>query len=90
MIRIFSSHASEDRAAAHQIADGLKRAGIGPWVDIQQIHAGDELLESIAAVLAQVDVHALVHTPRALTKPWVLAEMRMARTRESEQGRPRD
>jgi hypothetical protein len=89
MARIFVSHAHEDKEAAHQIAAALTEAGLEPWLDVQELRGGDELLRTIAEVLAEAAYFAIALTPRALTKPWVLAEMRMALTREIEQGQPK-
>ncbi|MGH6904543.1 MAG: toll/interleukin-1 receptor domain-containing protein [Geminicoccaceae bacterium] len=89
MARIFVSYAHEDKEAAHQIAAALTDAGLEPWLDVQELRGGAELLRTIAEVLAEAAYFAIALTRRALTKPWVLAEMRMALTREIEQGRPK-
>lgn len=89
MAKIFISHAHEDREAAHQITIALTKEGLQPWLDAQELHSGDELLRTIAGVLAEVDYFGIVLTSRALTKPWVLTEMRMALTSEIERGRPK-
>jgi len=89
MARIFVSHAHEDRDAAHQITAMLGRAGLDPWLDVQELRSGDELLRTLAHVLAAAEYFAIVLTHRALTKPWVLTEMRMALTAEIEKGRPK-
>jgi hypothetical protein len=89
MAKIFVSHAHEDKDAARQITTALSAAGLDPWLDVQELRSGEGLLERIAGVLAEVDHFAIVLTRRAVTKSWVLAEMRMALTSEIEKGRPR-
>jgi hypothetical protein len=89
MTKIFLSHAHEDRDAAHQITIALARAGLDPWLDAQELRSGDELLKTIATVLAEAQYFAIVLSRAALTKRWVLAEMRMALTAEIEKGHPK-
>jgi hypothetical protein len=89
MAKIFVSHTHEDRDAAHQITTALAKAGLEPWLDVQELRSGDELLRTIAEVLAESEYFALVLTRRAQIKPWVLTEMRMALTSEIENGRPK-
>src|SRR5262245_54534466 len=88
MPKIFISHAHEDKDAAHQIAAALADAMLDPWLDVQELRVGDELLGRIANVLAAAEYFAIVLTRRAVTKPWVLTEMRMAVTSEIERQRP--
>jgi hypothetical protein len=89
MPKIFLSHAHEDKEAAHQVARALTSAGLDPWLDVQELRSGDGLLQSIATVLGEAEYFVLLLSRTALTKRWVLAEMRMALTAEIEKGRPR-
>jgi hypothetical protein len=89
MAKVFVSHAREDRDAAHQITIALATAGLNPWLDAQELRSGDELLKTIATVLAEAEYFAIVLSRTALTKPWVLAEMRMALTAEIEKRCPK-
>lgn len=89
MAKTFISHAHEDRDAAHQITSALAKARLDPWLDVQELRSGDELLKAIAAVLAKAEYFAILLSRTALTKPWVLAEMRMALTAEIEKGHPK-
>jgi hypothetical protein len=89
MAKIFVSHAHEDRDAAHQITSALTKAALDPWLDVQELRSGDELLRTIAKVLAEAEYFAVVLSRIALTKPWVLTEMRMALTSEIENGHPK-
>lgn len=89
MEKIFVSYAHEDGDAAHQITAALTKVGLDPWLDAQELRSGDELLKTIATVLAEVEYFAIVLSHTALTKRWVLAEMRMALTAEIEKGRPK-
>jgi hypothetical protein len=89
MSSVFLSHARHDRDAVAQIAAALRADGIEVWLDEREIPPGEELLREISQVLREVDVFCLAITPTALTRPWVMVEMRMALTAEIEQGRPR-
>lgn len=89
MAKIFISHAHEDRAAAHQITTALTVARLDPWLDVQELRSGDELLKVIAEVLGEAGYFVVLFSRTALTKPWVLQEMRVALTAEIEKGRPR-
>jgi TIR domain len=89
MAKIFVSHAHEDKDAAHQITAALAKVGLEPWLDVQELRSGDELLRTVASVLAEAAYFAVVLTHTALTKPWVLTETRMALSSEIEHGRPR-
>lgn len=89
MAKVFISHAHEDRDAAHQITTALAKARLDPWLDVQELRSGDELLKAIATILAEAEYFAILLSRTALTKPWVLAEMRMALTAEIEKGRPK-
>jgi hypothetical protein len=89
MDKIFVSHAHEDREAAHQVTVALAKAGLNPWLDAQELRSGDELLKTIATVLAEAQYFVIVLSRTALTKSWVLTELRMAVTAEIERAHPR-
>jgi hypothetical protein len=89
MAKIFVSHAHEDKVAARQIAHALAEAGLEPWLDEREMRSGNELLRTISTVLIEADYFVIVLSRTALTKPWVLTEMRMALTAEIEKGRPK-
>ena len=89
MPRVFLSHAHQDKAAIRQIVSALAESGFEPWLDEAELRSGDELLAEIARVLQEVELFCVALTPVALTKPWVLAETRMALTSEIERGSPR-
>ena len=89
MNMIFISHAHEDSDAARQISIALAAVGLNPWLDAQELRSGDELLKTIAAVLAEAEYFAIVLSRMALTKSWVLTELRMALTAEIERTRPK-
>jgi len=89
MAKIFVSHAHEDRDAARQITVELAKAGHEPWLDAQELCSGDELLKTIATVLAEAQYFVIVLSRTALTKSWVLTELRMAVTAEIEKAHPK-
>jgi len=88
MSKVFISHAHEDRGAAEQISAALAQAGHEPWLDYQSIGPGDELLKEIARVLTEAHYFLVLLSNTALTKSWVLTEMRMALTAEIQRLRP--
>jgi hypothetical protein len=89
MAKIFVSHAHEDRDAAHQITFALAKAGHDPWLNAQELRSGDELLKTVATVLAETQYFVIVLSRTALTKSWVLTELRMAVTAEIERAHPK-
>jgi hypothetical protein len=86
--KIFISHSHTDREKAIQIYLALKKIGIEPWIDVTELKAGDGLLENISKAVNEVHYFAVLLSKSALTKSWVLTEMRMGLTHEIENGSP--
>jgi hypothetical protein len=73
---VFVSHATEDkRTVVHPLAQALRERGWEPWVDEQEIHAGDSLVAKIDAALASATFGILVLSPSYFAKGWPRAEM---------------
>lgn len=47
MAKIFVSHAHEDKDLVYQITAALSEAGLEPWLDVQELRPGEELLGTI-------------------------------------------
>lgn len=88
MPRVFLSYARQDADLARQVARALKSHGLEPWLDETEIAPGDDLLARVAEAVEQADVFCLALTPMALTKRWVMVELRMALSAEIERGKP--
>ena len=47
MIKVFFSHASQDKDVVRQIADAIASDDIDPWIDDRELLSGAEALFSI-------------------------------------------
>lgn len=66
MSQLFISHKTEDDAFASWLSDRLRRAGYAPWVDHEDIRAGESWDESVQAALDAAQALVLVLTPLAV------------------------
>ena len=74
---VFISYASEDRAIAQRLAQGLEAGGLSVWWD-RQIQVGNEWDKTIEDALAAAKCAVVLWTARAKTSRWVRAEARAA------------
>ena len=72
--KIFISYTHADSASARRIADALKRAGLEPWIDQEEIGPGDSFLEKMNAGLAASAYVLLLMSAAALASRWVNRE----------------
>jgi hypothetical protein len=72
---VFLSHASENKALAVRLAKDLLASGIGSFLDIWDITAGDSLRQQIDAGLGTCTHFLLLLTPISMSKSWVIAEI---------------
>jgi hypothetical protein len=82
--KIFISHSNHDKAIADFIAARLRESNMAPWVDTQQILAGDDILAQIGDGLATMDLLILIVSQQSLQSQWVQRELAYASTREVE------
>lgn len=76
MVKLFISHASEDKEAlVRPLAHELKRLGIQIWYDEFTLKPGDSLRRSIDNGLAQCKAGLVVLSPSFFTKEWPQREL---------------
>jgi hypothetical protein len=65
-MRIFISHAAQDKELASQLADRLSHAGFAVWNATQEIAPGDNWAKETGRALEESDVMVALITPGAL------------------------
>ncbi|GEM_PF-4770566 len=73
-LRIFISHANEDKALARQLEDELTIAGADVWVDHTGILGGDNLAKRISDALQWCNTLLLLWSKHANSSHWVERE----------------
>ena len=87
-MRLFLSHASEDKPFVEALRAGLP-AHVRVWLDIDNLYAGHRLSDELRrAILDENDYVALFVSPRALHSDWVARELAWALERETDLLRP--
>ena len=76
----FLSHNSSDKPVVERIAEGLKRAGLDPWLDVWYLAGGGEWQEELAGALAASSSCAFFIGPHD-TGAWAQEELGVARDR---------
>jgi hypothetical protein len=76
--RVFLSHAADDAALAHHLANVLRQAAAQPQVFVASragdIPPGADWLDVIEAELRQADTYVLLLTPRSVRRLWLWYE----------------
>jgi len=85
--RIFICHSSFDKVFAELVASGLKDQSLIPWLDKEQVFAGDDVLEKIGEGLRAMDFLIFIVSQDALRSPWIERELKFAVRQEIEQRR---
>ena len=73
-LKIFLSHASEDKAFVRRLEAMLEAEGFTVWVDYDDIHSGDNFVQRIDQALAWCDALLLVWSQAARASRWVEIE----------------
>lgn len=73
-LKIFLSHASEDKPFVRRLEAALEAAGVETWVDHDDLHAGESFPKRLSAALAACDVLLLVWSQPASLSRWVEME----------------
>ena len=76
--QIFISHAHEDAAFAHRLADDLRNNGWRAWIAPESIRPGEKWGEAIDRGLDESGVFVVALTPAALQSRWVRDETYVA------------
>ncbi len=82
--KIFISHSGQDKGIAGLIAARLRETNMSPWIDTQEILAGDDILARIGDGLATMDLLILIVSQQSLRSQWVQRELAYASTKEVE------
>ena len=76
--QVFISHAQEDDAFAHRLADDLCGHGWRVWIAPDSIAPGETWVDAINRGLEASATYVLVLTPAASSSPWVNTETNVA------------
>ncbi len=76
--QVFISHAQEDDAFAHRLADDLCAHGWRVWIAPDSITPGETWVDAINHGLEASSTYVLVLTPSAAASPWVNTETNVA------------
>jgi hypothetical protein len=85
--RVFISHSSEDSQFATIVVKRMRSPDLNPWIDSDQIIAGEDILEKIGQGLRTMDVLVLLVSEAALQSRWIDLEIKTAIRREIEEKR---
>jgi hypothetical protein len=79
-MKVFLSHASEDKTLVEQVHLRIcsRFPSISSWLDKYEILAGDDLIEVIHKGICDADKFLIFLSPNSIEKPWVRAELRKA------------
>ena len=84
---VFLAHNSADKPQVKAIAEELKRRGLKPWLDEEQIAPGKPFQDVIQQAIPQVKSVAIFIGERGLGD-WQVAELRSAHTQSIKKGIP--
>ena len=80
--RIFISHSSKDKEFANLVVAQLRSPDMAPWIDSEQIIAGDDIFEQLGQGLQLMDTLVFLISAASLRSEWVDLEVKYAVTRE--------
>jgi hypothetical protein len=66
-MKVFISHAAEDRELARKLAGALKEAGLDVFDMYSEIYPGENWAEKVSAALEQADAMVVLFTPSAVS-----------------------
>ena len=72
---VFISYASEDRDAAHPLAEALRARGVSAWLDVNEIGLGDSIRRSLDEGLKRSQFGVVLISKTYLRKHWPQAEL---------------
>ncbi len=83
LVRIFLSHASEDKPFVERLCEHLIAGGVTCWFDNREIRLGDSVAEKINEGLAAADYGVLVLSEHYVRKYWTTEELWSLLNKES-------
>lgn len=72
---VFISHSSREAWIAKQMAKEVKALGAVPWVDVNDIQAGDDFQERIIAAIRNCTEAIVLVSPNSVSSQWVSFEI---------------
>lgn len=89
-MRVFFSHASDDKPIVEQVYARVAATypDVEGWLDKYEIVGGDDLIEKLAAGIDDADKFLVFLSERSIGKAWVRAELRKALVAEIEGIKP--
>jgi hypothetical protein len=79
-MRVFFSHASEDKAVVEQVFARVAETfpDFEVWLDTYEIVGGNDLIDKIAEGIESSEKFLIFLSERSIGKPWVRAELKKA------------
>ncbi len=77
---LFISHAGEDSSQAKELARRLRRIGLRPWLDLDELRPGDRWMEALEEALRKADAFT-IYVGRSGVQRWMDSELRVALNR---------
>lgn len=74
-LKLFISHASEDKPFVRKLADDLLNRGILVWFDEWEIKVGESIVQKINDGIEESSFMAVVFSKTSILKPWVKQEI---------------
>jgi hypothetical protein len=75
---VFISHSSKERWIAGQISKEIKTLGAETWLDLKDLHGGDEIRRSIRRGIRASHEVVVVISANSITSQWVIYEAGIA------------
>jgi hypothetical protein len=72
---VFISYSRTDAPLARELSTALAKAGLRPWLDADEIHAGERWKERVAQELRDARVMVVLLTPASAQSPWTYFEV---------------
>lgn len=71
---VYLAHSSADRAMAERITEGLRKAGIGVWLDKNELRVGDRIISQMGAGIRSSRFMAVMISKESNKSDWVREE----------------
>lgn len=75
---VFISHSSKEKWIARQIAKEIEALGAKTWLDLKDIHGGDEIRRSIRRGIRASKEAIVLLSANSVTSDWVIYEVAIA------------
>ena len=84
-LKVFLCHAHEDKAVVRELYERLRKAGMRPWLDEEDIAPGEEWDQAIRRAVHECQIVLVLLSPKSLDKAgYVQKEIRFALDRADE------